>query len=162
MMVRWRFSLVVFSLIVLCGVTGCGLSGVTSDTTRASGVTPTRDLNGCPSHLIPVDGSPKYDVLVPTTYDGTEQAVTLPVGHVLEVRLSAGINWHLVVTDAASVLQLAAPQGWYNDTFKACIWEFSGNSAGQAKLQFSGGLVCLPNDPCPAIAAVQTYTITVK
>lgn len=161
MMSRVHHPLALLSLIVLFGVAGCGASSSSAAHIPATTVTPTRALNGCPTQLIPVDGSPRYAVLVPTQSDAFDQAVTLPAGQVLEVRLSAGIRWHLVITDAASVLQPASPQGWYSDKFKACIWEFAGNTAGQAKLQFSGGLVCAPNAVCPALAAAQTYTVNV-
>jgi hypothetical protein len=150
-----------------CALAGCGSTSLTASgsgtsSPPTSAITPTRALNGCPAQQVPVDGFPRADVLVTGQNEAFNQPVALHKGQILEVRLQAGIYWHLAANNSQQALANLGLAGWYNDAQKACIWEYTASAAGTATLNFSGGLVCLPNTACPAIAAAQTYTVTVR
>jgi hypothetical protein len=149
---------------------GCALAGCGSTSTASSGgthaqpstiVTPTRAMNGCPTHLIPVDGYPHPDVLVTGQNEAFNQPVALHMHQILEVRLHADIFWHVMTSAPHEILAPVGLAGWYDDAHKACVWEFAANASGTTTLSFSGGLDCPPTAPCPAIAAAQMYTVTV-
>lgn len=159
---RWQCAFFALGLATALGLAGCGASSSAANGTPATTITPTRAMNGCPSQLIPVDGAPHADVLVTGQNDAPNQSVKLRVDKSIEVRLSAGIIWHLATTDATGVLSASAPQGWFDSGHLACVWVFTANTAGQATLMFSGGLLCAPDVACPTIAAAQTYTVQVQ
>lgn len=149
-----------------CTFAGCGsmsstASSSSTNSVPAAVITPTRALNGCPTQLIPVDGYPHANVLMTGQNEAFNQPVSLHMNQILEVRLQAGIYWHVTVNDPHQTLQAVGLSGWYADQFKACIWEYTATASGTATLNFTGGLVCKPNTPCPAIAAAQMYTVTV-
>jgi hypothetical protein len=148
-----------------CGITNTAAANAPTPTDFPPGtaVTPTASLNGCPVQQIPVDGSPKADVLV--THGGNQDVpvtATLKVGQRLRVQLPANILWHLGGQDPNKSLEGVSPFGYFARDSGTCIWDFQAAVPGTVQLAYSGGLVCAPNTACPAIAAIADITVTVK
>ena len=152
--------------LVVAGLTllaACGSAGRT--TNQGASITPSASLNGCPTQLIPVDPPihPPDVILTQSSDPGTfVKSVTVTQGESIEIRLPANIRWHLQASDPSQALAVGRPSGWYNSQLLACIWRYSAVGAGQANLDFSGGPVCAADAPCPTIAAVAHYSVTVK
>jgi hypothetical protein len=159
--VRWRALLVVASLACLTLLAACGGSATAGGTPTQ---TPASASNGCPSQLIPVDSPRPPDVVLTQQSDpgSNVKTVTVTKGQVIEIRLPASFTWHLSQGEPSSVLEVAAPAGWYNSALRACIWRFDAASSGTAQLDFAGGPVCDPGKACPAIAVIAQYKITVS
>jgi hypothetical protein len=149
--------------IAACAPAGGSASGGNSNPT-ATPAPGSPELNGCPTQQPPAGVAERpADVVVEpggSPIDGMQ--VTLSKGQTLEVRLSATVRWGLMIQGDQTMLMAPTPNGWYDASTKSCVWRFRAVGTGTVILSYSGGQVCEPNSACPAIAAVQQYTVTIQ
>ncbi len=154
-------------LVTMCltALVACGSRPQAHAPATAATKTPSKAaLNGCLEQpgqaTMPQDAA---DVVL-TQHDPSApsfvQAVTVYIGQIIEVRLPTTIYWALAPHDVDIVAD-APPQSLLDVTDQVCVWRFVAKQIGTTPLNFSGGLVCAPDQACPAIAAIKQYAITV-
>jgi hypothetical protein len=82
------------------------------------------------------------------------------VGDLVQIQLTGA--WHWTLSSAPSQLDATPYAGAYDQTRQICFWDFRALSAGSAKVDFTGTPRCESGQACPAIARVETFTVTVS
>ena len=159
---KYRLFLSIPLFTVIWFIAACGAPPNASTSTPPA--TPgSAALNGCPTQQAPPDATSKpADVVANEIANANGQPVTLKVGQILEVRLSAPKRWGLSLQDSSQILQPDATEGWYNAMLRDCIWRFTAKSAGTASLIYAGGPVCAANTKCPDFVEAQEFDVTVR
>jgi hypothetical protein len=159
-----RAAIVGAALVLIAGCGGTpaaspGAAGTATATLKPMLTPGTAALNGCPEQRIPVDsgGNP----FVVTTFDA-DHPVTVSVGKTIEIQLRATTRWGLQKQDSGNILGDLAPEGYFNAALKACVWRYAVQSAGTARLTFTGSPVCAPGVQCPAIAEIEELIISAQ
>lgn len=161
-------AMVALTVLLSFALASCG-GGLTGGSSGSPGSQQpgSASLNGCktqqaPSNLPPADvvltgagqgSTPTSDF---TTHGKVKQ------GQTLEIHLTATVNWQMSTSPDAHVLQVEDPQSWYDAPDTACVWRMKALGNGETKFEFTGGLVCPPQQACPAIAALARFDITVS
>lgn len=147
-----------------------GSASPTSPTHGAESTPGSAALNGCSIQQAPTDWPPANVVFLATSAQGATVTashdmslhVTVTQQQIIDVRLDATYRWSVTASPSPAVLAMAQPAGWYDATQRQCVWRFTAASTGVTGLQLTGPLVCPPQTPCPALAAIASYVITVK
>lgn len=155
---RWRLWGVTAGLLVV--LAGCGATSAVK-TTPAQATPGSAALNGC---LVQTSGAATTpaDTTLSDGSGGQFQTVTVTVGQTIEVRLRADIRWTMAPLSPAGAMTIQSPQSVYDVATRQCVWRFTATTTGAVDLDFTGGLVCAPTAACPAIAAIQRFTVTIK
>lgn len=108
-----------------------------------------------------VDASAKPPTIVLTVKDSykTTQA---HVGDIIEVQLSAKMLWSASNDGIIPVLTPLQPQGGLDEQTQTCRWRYTAAMKGSGHLAYTGGPICEPNAPCPAIAAFEEFIVQVS
>ena len=155
-------------LLIIPFLTGILLVAACGSSSNASTSTPPETpgsaaLNGCPTQLAPSDAASKpADVVANESAGASGQPVTLKVGQILAVRLSAAKRWGLSLQNSGQILQADTAEGWYDAMLHDCIWRFTARSAGSVALVYAGGPVCADNTKCPNFVEAQEFDVTVR
>lgn len=109
-----------------------------------------------PNADVGVEGQPAL-TLTDATPNHTGSA---HVGDLIQVQLSASLHWGLNATPSG----LAPTQyvGSLDQARQVCFWDFHAQSAGTAKIQFTGAALCESGQPCPMYARLETFTVQVS
>jgi hypothetical protein len=157
------------SLLTSCGQMTPGGQRVQSGSPSASSTPASRlagaaSYNGCPAQHPPVDAASfRPDVVVSQENVSSPQMIALTQGQRIEIRLQPMYRWQLTASDSSHALAASSnPEGWYDDSLKACIWRFTAAATGSAQLSYSGPIVCPPLELCPSDEQSLTYDVTVR
>jgi hypothetical protein len=164
---RHSFILVLpFMLILAFLCAACGSSSTGTSTGSASSPTPGPTsvkgygtAYGCPSDAVvtPPAGQPNETIKL----TDSNMMINAHTGDVIEVHLPFGEQWS-GPTASPGVLQLQTPSGYAFKTGKVCVWRFTAQSSGTAKISFSARAICKKGELCPQYVLVVPFTIDVK
>lgn len=145
----------VLLLLLAGGLMGCGAAiggGTTAPTT-------TTIAHGCPG-----GSGAGFEVTAPafvlSLKDASHES-TARVGEVIQVRLPATQRWS-VAKDAAGVLELLQPAGYWDVKASACVWNFRAAKAGTTTVSFEGRALCKPGQMCPAYVVAEEFPLMVE
>lgn len=159
--VKSPFTLLVSAFMLVFLLAACG-AGSTNTGAGGSPASPTGGQSngtayGCPTSI--VNNNPKTaDVIIEPSQ--THSIVNAQVGNIIEVRLPFGSKWSGPTTSQGN-LQLLNPAGFADQSVKACIWQFSAQSAGTVKLTFQKAALCKPGQMCAQYIMNLPFTIDV-
>jgi hypothetical protein len=157
-------ALVLGLLLAGCGYTSTaaqnpgGADGGTS-TAGGSGPIAGTSVRPCvgPYADVGVEGQPAL-TLSDSSSDKTGSA---HVGQLVQIQLPG--DWHWTLGRTPTTLTATQNAGSYDENRQLCFWNFKASAAGTTTLQFTGTPRCEgPNQPCPTIARVESFTITVS
>src|SRR5262249_25120575 len=152
------------ALLAGCGVTAPAPSGALAATTATPMHSASATLNGCPAQHTPA-GAKTADVVVATgggeTSQTSRQTVHLTPGQTLEIRLLATFRWVLAPGSWSSILSAPTGNGWFDNSLKACVWQFTATQSGEAALSYGGGPICTTAGKCPNVMVDRSYTVDV-
>jgi hypothetical protein len=131
---------------------GGGAKGGATPTAPASAPAPTAVLP-CYGASTPSEGMPT--VILRNT-SGPKEAV-VPVGMIVEIRLSGKNKWDHSSSMPSGALTSAGAQGALEHG--DCVWDFRVAQSGKIVVTFIGGALCRPNEACPQYALLATFTI---
>jgi hypothetical protein len=162
-------GIVLALLLAACGRTtnaGGGNAGSTATTTAATATTKATATaiastkNGCPSQQAPTTPLPAAST-VKTQGGASPAQITLNINQTVEIHLPGTFRWGGGPNDPNHILGVTAHEGWFDQASHNCIWRYTAAKAGTATMIFSGTFLCDAGKPCPAIATVAEYDITV-
>jgi hypothetical protein len=117
---------------------------------------------GCPAAQSPAGPAPVSTVVL-TQADDQAPSRTLALGQTLEIRLSTGVRWHVLVDDPSHALTPASSQGWYDAALGACVWRFLASGVGSVTLVVNGVIICQSTKPsCATAAEVLRFSVVVR
>jgi hypothetical protein len=159
----------VFCLVGALALAGCSVTIDTGTGGGDGGSTPPQPgapggpgggttVKPCPGVLSAAETKPTITLTVANAYKTTQAHV----GDVIEVRLSAKMQWSQPTIGTAGVLTALQPQGGMDEQTQTCQWLFAAAKPDTVKLEFTGGPLCEPNVACPAYAEVEQFTLQIS
>ena len=91
-----------------------------------------------------------------------QQTTQAQVGDLIEVRLPASSHWDTLTASVGPALAAYQPQGAFDSSLNACVWDFGVVQRGDVPLQFTGGALCATDAPCPMYAILAEFTIHIR
>jgi len=164
----WRLGMLT---VAVCGLilAGCGASsaaGQSGSGGLVSTPTPTAPAGGgdsgrramkpCPGPEASLDSMAKADLVLTATTPA--RTGTVPVGGIVQVRLSSASRWRL---DSDQGLELLQPAGVLDSSAGICAWDFRARQAGTATIAFTGAPFCEPQQDCPQHVVLVIFTVKV-
>jgi hypothetical protein len=150
-------ALTLGTLLAGCGYSTANGAGPGGDTGGSGPITGT-SIRPCvgPYADVEVEGQPALTLSdTSTTTSGRAH-----VGDLVQIQLTG--TWHWTLSSAPPQFVATQYAGAYDQARQVCFWNFRAQSAGNAKVDFTGSPRCESGQACPAIARVETFTITVS
>jgi hypothetical protein len=82
------------------------------------------------------------------------------VGDLIQVQLPVTQRWG--DPKISGGVSLLAPAGVQDTARNVCFWNFKATSKGDATIEFVGGALCAPNQPCPLYAILESYLVHIS
>lgn len=146
---RWVSAQALLVCIALL-VAGCGFAGFGAGSGTGGFDSATA---ACPSTVVLGEVTPS----VTLRDSGPSVTTNVPVGAVVEFRLAGQHHWNLGGVTPASALTPVGAQGTFQQG--DCVWDMRVEQPGDITVVFSGIPICQTNQPCPAYALIDKFTL---